>query len=72
MRAVRVRGHSHGAGPRIALLDHDLVPDPASRRIEVDTVLASKLLDLPVLLEVGLALVLHLQPIESALRAKTG
>lgn len=69
MGAVRVRSHGHSAGPRIALFHHDLVPNPTSRRVEIDTVLAGKLLDLSVLLEVGLTFVLDLQPTESVFGA---
>ena len=58
--AVRVGGDCDCARPGVALLNHDLVANTPASGVEVDAVLLCKLLDLPVLLEVRLALVLHI------------
>src|SRR2546430_16167646 len=55
-RAVKIRmriaGHHHGARNNIALLHHHLVRDTGARRIKIDAVLASELLDGGVFLQV--------------------
>jgi hypothetical protein len=55
---VTVTRNRHGPRPRIALLYHNLMSDSSSSRIEIHALLLGKLLNLPILFQVCLALVL--------------
>ena len=57
---VTVGSHSDSAWPSIALLDHDLVANTASSRVEDDVLLLGEFFNLVVLLQVLLRLVLHI------------
>jgi len=57
---MAVRSHRQGIRPGIAFFHHDLVPDAPFSGIEVDPVLLSECLNLPIFFEVGLADVLNI------------
>ena len=57
---MAVRGHRHHAWESVALLDHDLMSDASTRRIEIYTHLGCELFDAGIFLEVGLAVVLDI------------
>jgi hypothetical protein len=60
MITVTITGHHHLPGPCISLLDHDLMTDTPSGRVEIDLVIGCEFLNLLVLCLIGYRVILDI------------